>query len=324
MDWLSKIEEERRQKAAAEQDANENRRRADEEVKASLAAVEARLRPTLDPLVDNIERRLSLRLGVRLTRTELTVTAPKQPKSDLVHEHRIVFSHPQGGTRVRVKAIRADQINRSTEYMPSDMKLAEWRGEDQVVIDGEVNVEDLLKGDLQLLTEWLVRTALSERVGVPAPKIKTIPSHQQKAPSGCAFVLPVATGVLFVLAIIVLSSREEGGRGLQVATAAPPQELNQSAVSIPAQAKASPTAAPSQATNWEVPSLGNYSDGYYELELWRDESAGAQIIGLISVFPEDVSKKPFVGQLANIIGNGEQGPFRFTSRFRAGKYRSTV
>ena len=199
MDWLSKIEEERRKKAAAEQEENEKRRRAADDLRASLEAIEARLRPTLNPLVDDIERRLGLRLGVRLSNTELTVYAPKPPKSDLVYEHRIVFSEPQGGMRVRVRAVRADQIHRSSEYMPDNMTLAEWRGEDEVVVNGDVAVEDLLKGDLQLLTEWLVRTALSESERAPAPKIRTIPDHPKKASGGCALVLLVALGALATL-----------------------------------------------------------------------------------------------------------------------------
>lgn len=197
MDWLSKVEEERRQKSAAEEEANEKRRRAAEEVRASLSAVETRLRPTLDPLVNDVERRLGVHLAVRLTSTEFTVSAPNPPKSDLVHEHRIIFSQPQGGRGVRVAAIRADQIDRSTEYMPADMRLAEWRGEDEVVVEGEVDVEDLIKGDLQQLIEWLVRTALSERERVPAPSLRRAVKDAKGGQLGCLimFLILLAFGL---------------------------------------------------------------------------------------------------------------------------------
>src|SRR6185295_5524330 len=127
VNWLSKLEEERRREAAVERDKDENRRHKAEELRGAVATMEARLRPVLGPLIDDIERRIGMRLGTRITGVDFTLSAPSAANSDLVHEHRIVFSNPQGETRVRVTAIRAGQTNRNSEYKPSDVTLAEWQ-----------------------------------------------------------------------------------------------------------------------------------------------------------------------------------------------------
>lgn len=67
---------------------------------------------------------------------------------------------------------------------------------------------------------------------------------------------------------------------------------------------------------FEVPSLGNYSDGYYQLELWLDRSAGGKVVGLLSLFPEDPSGYPEVGQLAAIVGDGVQGTLQFAATMK--------
>jgi hypothetical protein len=203
LDWLSKIEEERRLKANAEGEAAEQRRRAAEKVRSSLAALEERLRPTLDPLIADIARRLGLQLKVRLSAADLTISAPNSPNSDLVNGHRIVIRQAGDQTRLHVAAIRADQIHRSSEYKPADMTLAEWRGEDETIVRGETTVEYLVRGDLQLLTEWLVRAALDERGRAPAPKIRIIAVRQRKTAS-MSFGKFLLLGLIGLAAVFLL------------------------------------------------------------------------------------------------------------------------
>lgn len=202
MDWLSKIEGERRLKANAEGEAAEQRRRAAEKVRFSLAELEERLRPTLDPLIADIARRLGVQLKVRLTAADLTISAPNSPNSDLVNEHRIVIRQA-GQTRLHIAAIRADQIYRSSEYKPADMTLAEWRGEDETIVRGETTVEYLVRGDLQLLTEWLVRAALDERGRAPAPKIRIIAVRQRKTAT-MSFGKSLFLGLIGLAAVFLL------------------------------------------------------------------------------------------------------------------------
>ncbi len=63
-------------------------------------------------------------------------------------------------------------------------------------------------------------------------------------------------------------------------------------------------------------SLGSFSDGSVQLELWRDNSANEQVLGRVSIFSQDVSQTPKIGELANIKGTGISGAFSFTSSLR--------
>jgi hypothetical protein len=203
MDWLNRIEEERRQKADAEHQATERRYREAEEVRSSLAAIEERLRPTLSPLVDDISRKLGLQLKVHRSATELTISAPNPPRSNLVNEHRIIISQSRSNTRLRITAIRADQIHRDTEYKPADMTLAEWRGADETVVQGDTTIEYLLHSDLQLLMEWLVKAALDERGRAPIPRIRTIPVRQRK-PIRMSFGKALFLGLVVLAGVLTL------------------------------------------------------------------------------------------------------------------------
>lgn len=99
--------------------------------------------------------------------------------------------------------------------------------------------------------------------------------------------------------------------------------LGESAGSI---AQSAPTAQPVPPIEQPVPataqpmspdsgirSLGIFSDGYYQLELWRDESASGQVIGRIFLIPEDASKSVVIRELNGVAGDGISGPFSFTS-----------
>lgn len=73
-----------------------------------------------------------------------------------------------------------------------------------------------------------------------------------------------------------------------------------------------PTARPAAA----VVSVGGFSDGAVQLELWRDDSANGQLLGNISIFSQDVSKTPKIGELESITGNGTTGELGFKSKLR--------
>jgi len=98
-----------------------------------------------------------------------------------------------------------------------------------------------------------------------------------------------------------------------------PEELASASVPVSLPGQANVATASDQEAKWEVPSLGSYSDGFYQLELWRDRSANGQVIGLITLFSENASVTPSAGELAEVTGGGEQGPLRFTSRLASGE-----
>ncbi|MEP7010167.1 MAG: hypothetical protein ABJC13_07575 [Acidobacteriota bacterium] len=58
-------------------------------------------------------------------------------------------------------------------------------------------------------------------------------------------------------------------------------------------------------------SLGHFSGDSYELELYRDDESGGQVMGLITAFPQDVSKMPSVGEVYDVVGTGSDGPLSF-------------
>jgi hypothetical protein len=64
----------------------------------------------------------------------------------------------------------------------------------------------------------------------------------------------------------------------------------------------------------DIRSLGIFSDGYYQLELWRDESASGQVIGRIFLIPGDVIKVAMIREIDGVAGDGISGPFSFTSK----------
>lgn len=92
-------------------------------------------------------------------------------------------------------------------------------------------------------------------------------------------------------------------------------ELEQQAQQSPnaGTAPAAPTAARPTAA---VVSVGGFSDGAVQLELWQDDSANGQLLGRISFFSQDMSKNPKVGELESITGNGTTGELGFKSKLR--------
>jgi hypothetical protein len=90
----------------------------------------------------------------------------------------------------------------------------------------------------------------------------------------------------------------------------------------PAQGAETPVAEalphPPSRPNMAVVSLGNFSDGHYELDLWRDDSSNGQVVGRISVFPQDVSKSPFIGELSRVDWDLNTSQLRFTSHMSFG------
>lgn len=146
---------------------------------------------------------------------------------------------------------------------------------------------------------------------------------QEDSGQGCGrlYSLPDSEGLAFRFERYDDGWRMLGKTSREVVPQPPEEVAQSSSISLSPATQPSLSAAVGGATAWEVPSLGNYSDGSHQLELWRDSNARGRVIGLLKVFPADVSQSPVIGELAEVVGNGEQGTFRFTARLSSGEVK---
>ena len=68
---------------------------------------------------------------------------------------------------------KVEEERRAKAATEKEAMVRQRRGVDEDVVRGYVDLETFVRGDLQLLMQWLVRTALDERESAPVPKIRT-------------------------------------------------------------------------------------------------------------------------------------------------------
>jgi len=120
--------------------------------------------------------------------------------------------------------------------------------------------------------------------------------------------------VLILVAVVAISNRQPSGPQSSSQPSVTPVPVQEATVEAPpalAAPEPQPTMAESAPTNPTFVPLGHFSDGTYYLELYRDDRSGGQVVGLITAFPQDVSKKPSVGELLDVVGTGSDGPLSF-------------
>ncbi len=124
----------------------------------------------------------------------------------------------------------------------------------------------------------------------------------------------VAVGLLLAVVIVVLNSlpyKLPPYLDLSVAPVALPTLLAPVEVPRPlAASESQPIAETSALSNPTFVPLGHFSDGTYEIELYRDDEASSQVIGLIISFSPD-STKITVGEILDVVGTGSDGPLSF-------------
>lgn len=183
MSWISKIEEERRQQERAQREQEERQRKEKEATNAAFQMVKDRLNPILESTITELAHRTGIQLKMQVSNTRLIVAAPKDQRSFRVNPHHLIISNPNtDGTKVRVQAIEAGRTNRGGEP-PEHMSAADYYGTDETILGTDVEVSDLVAGDLQILIEWLVRTGIDNK-SPGTPQIKAV-LQSKKQESRC-------------------------------------------------------------------------------------------------------------------------------------------
>ncbi len=177
------------------------------------------------------------------------------------------------------------------QYLISPVLAAQMRSETKTVEAGEYTLDSV--DDLLLVTETVAESGLSwhsklNQVG------SALSGETQVVGKGKAQFRKQPDGVW------VLSA----------------YELKQKAIQSQNLASQRPEAAGAANVHIAIASLGSFSNGSVELDLWRDQSAGGQVLGKIVIFSEDVSQNPKIGELENIVGTGVGGPLAFTAQLR--------
>jgi hypothetical protein len=182
MDFISKFEQEDRQKAELERSARQQAERKREDAAIQFVPVVARLRPLLEERVNDIAERLGIQLNLSIGELGITITAPKRGKciyGSSPFPFSVVIS-PSAGGLVRVCA-KDDQSmpGRPYEQMPDDMSYGDYYGSVVTVASTPSSIDELESGDLEHLLEWLV--ACSRSGSAPPPHLKSADRRQKEA-----------------------------------------------------------------------------------------------------------------------------------------------
>lgn len=174
MDWIQKLEEEKRieQQRQAQTQAAKLKRESEEGERFKI--VKDKLCPVIEAAISELKKRTGFELQMNIGDTSLIVRAPHpRPKrwkdddgwwEDLgrISDHRFeISSVSNDGRNVRIQAIRAGKTNRNPDgWEESDMSSADYFGSDETVIDTKNEISRLASEDIHLLLEWVVRQEL--------------------------------------------------------------------------------------------------------------------------------------------------------------------
>ena len=161
IDELRQQQEEERRRAEA---AAERERAYYASQRESLQRVRQLVCPVLERIVTELRERTGIALSVTVAETAITVRAPEKTFGFLprIDAHRFVISDPDQDSRtVGVAAIEDTRVDRLGDP-PDDMSMSEWRGDERTILAVRSLVSDLAEGDLDLLVQWLTKTALDD------------------------------------------------------------------------------------------------------------------------------------------------------------------
>jgi|GEM_PF-2208139 len=176
MDWIQKLEEEKRieqqhqdqiQTAKVKQESDEAER---------FQIVKDKLCPIIKATISDLKNRTGFELQMDVGTSSLTVRAPHpRPKIHVedgerwaefgrITDHRFEIADVSNdGRTVRVEAISAGLTNRSRDgWEESDLSHADYFGSDETVINTRNEISTLASEDIHLLLEWVVRQELQD------------------------------------------------------------------------------------------------------------------------------------------------------------------
>lgn len=172
MDFVSKFEQENRQRAEAEIRKTEQAARQRADAAAQFGPVITRLRPILEQNVEDVAIRLGIELRLHIGAEAISIAAPT--KSILFGSSPFPYSVSISNRSDGLLGVRAEidgrLPDRPYDLMPDNMTFGDYYGTIETVADVQESLEDLTSGDLELLLEWLVGCARGS--GVPVLRLK--------------------------------------------------------------------------------------------------------------------------------------------------------
>jgi hypothetical protein len=161
VDFVSKFEEENRQRAETEIRKTEQAARQRADAAAQFGPIVIRLRPILEQNIEDVEIRLGIQLRLHIGNDGITLAAPARSTSfgSSALPYTVTISNCTNGL-LRVRAeIDGRLPDRPYDLMPDNMTIGDYYGTVETVADVQESLEDLVSGDLELLLEWLVGCA---------------------------------------------------------------------------------------------------------------------------------------------------------------------
>lgn len=167
-DWIEQLQhqqekERRRVEASVERD-----RALRASQRESFERVKEQVCPVLERIVRELSDKTGITLSISVAETAILVRAPRTDQVlPRIDTHRFVISNPgEDSSTVRVVAIEDLRIDRGDP--PDHMSMSEWSGEQRDVVDVRTSVSELVRRDIDLLVQWLARTALDDKSpGIP-------------------------------------------------------------------------------------------------------------------------------------------------------------
>lgn len=191
MDWIGKLEEEKRAEEQRQAQTQATKLKRESEESDRFQIVKDKLCPVIEATISELKKRTGFELQLNIGDTGLVVRAPQSKlerfKMDgawyerfgRITDHRFeISSVSEDGQTVRIQAIRAGKTNRNPDgWEESGMSHADYFGSDETVIDTQNEIGKLVSEDIHLLLDWVVRQEL-EGKGIPPPELSGV--RQQK------------------------------------------------------------------------------------------------------------------------------------------------
>ena len=152
MDWMTKLEEEDKRKAAVAREVSARYTKESQERSAKFEPFVRCLQPVFEERKAQVASRLGIALDLKIGYFEIIVRAPKPPSQDI--DEDFPFSFTISNCDGKSADVVAEEVRRVRHYYHDGS--SELSGSKVILLDVRATIDQLLSGDFERLMEWLV------------------------------------------------------------------------------------------------------------------------------------------------------------------------